>query len=68
MTRACTLIIVVLLMAACQETPREPDAGSPKLEGDTIVFPAGSPQVTALALAQVQPATPIRATLPGRLV
>lgn len=68
MTRAFTLVIAMLLIAACKEPPREPDAGNPKLEGDSIVFPADSPQLAALALAPVQPAAPIRATLTGRLV
>jgi membrane fusion protein, heavy metal efflux system len=68
MTRNFTFFSALLIIAGCTEPAREPDAGNPKLEGETIVFPAASPQFASLGLAQAEAASPIRATLTGRLV
>jgi cobalt-zinc-cadmium efflux system membrane fusion protein len=68
MTRFFFCLCAMLLMAACKEAPHETAAGNPKVDAETIVFPADSKQAATLGLAKVQAGAPVPVTLTGRLV
>jgi membrane fusion protein, heavy metal efflux system len=68
MSRIFVCLIAAFLLAACKEAPHETQATPPKLEGESIVFPANSPQAATLGLAKAQAGKPVSAVLTGRLI
>jgi cobalt-zinc-cadmium efflux system membrane fusion protein len=63
-----SVLIVLVQITGCKESPSGPAAAGPKVEGESITFPPGNIQFKTLQLAQVQAAAAIKATLTGRLV
>ena len=47
-------IIISLLLTACSKVPEVDESSAPKVSGDRVVFPAKSPQLTALAVTAVE--------------
>lgn len=61
-------LIFTLLVAGCHhETTPEP-AGDPKVSGEKVSFPAGSPQLASLNVAPVESRAPVSTQLSGRLI
>ena len=63
-----TAAALTLLLAACTKLPEPTDAAAPKVTGDRITFPAGSPQRAAIASVAAEQRGPEIHRLPGRLV
>ncbi len=63
-----TYIILPILVAGCYREANPEPAGEPKVVGETISFPADSPQLSSLELATVESRVPISTQLSGRLV
>ena len=59
---------LALLAGACSRTPESSGPSTPTVAGDRIVFPAGSPQTSAIAAVAAEPRGPEVHRLAGRLV
>ncbi len=59
---------LVLLASACSRAPEFAAVAAPTVTGDRIVFPAGSPQTSAIAAVAAEPPGPEVHRLAGRLV
>lgn len=57
-----------MLAASCSKAPEATDASGPTVAGDRVVFPAGSPQRTAIAAVVAEARGPEVHRLSGRLV
>jgi cobalt-zinc-cadmium efflux system membrane fusion protein len=57
-----------LLLAACGDGPKKTEAPPPKVEGERIVFAAGSTQLGALVSALAASGKPLSLKLSGRIV
>ena len=55
------------LTAGCGDGPREPPPPAPRVENGRVVFPASSPQVAILSVAEAARPTAVSLRLPGRL-
>jgi cobalt-zinc-cadmium efflux system membrane fusion protein len=62
-----SFILATLLLGCHHDAPPDQSAG-PKVVGETISFPADSPQLAALELAQAELRAPVNTELPGRLL
>lgn len=62
------LALVVWLASGCGDKTQEGAAQAAAVNGSSVVFPDGSPQLAAFASEPVQPTQPITHTLTGRLV
>ena len=63
-----TYVILAILVAGCHREANPEPSGEPKVVGETISFPADSPQLSSLELATVESRAPISTQLSGRLV
>ncbi|MDE2599505.1 MAG: efflux RND transporter periplasmic adaptor subunit [Rhodocyclaceae bacterium] len=63
----CGLGAAVLVLTACGKAPA-PIAEGPRVDGETIAFPANSPQLKALTLMVATAASEDRLPLSGRLI
>lgn len=61
-------LIGALGLAACGEPEQKTTIAQPRIEGQTVVFAPGSPQIASLALAPVEPRREAVLRFPGRLV
>jgi cobalt-zinc-cadmium efflux system membrane fusion protein len=59
---------LAFLAGACSRTPESSGPSAPTVAGDRIVFPAGSPQTSAIAAVAAEPRGPEVHRLAGRLV
>ena len=63
------LSVLALALAGCGEAPPpKPAAPQPKIEGQSVIFPAGSPQLGALVTEQAEARTEMILRFNGRLV
>ena len=60
--------VALTLTLGCHQPKESPPAPSAQVSGETVTFPANSPQAGAIATEPVQPATPGSVRLTGRLV
>ena len=66
--RALPMLFGLAMLAGCNEPAQKAPAVQPRVEGQSIVFPAGSPQVAALILEPAEPRREEVLRLNGRLV
>lgn len=57
-----------LWLAGCGEKAVEAKDYKPLVKADTVMFPAGAPQIARLAIEKVEPPAERELTVPGRLV
>jgi cobalt-zinc-cadmium efflux system membrane fusion protein len=60
-------LLLALLVAGCRQKESPDQSAAPKVNGDKITFPDGSPQLAALELAPAELKTPVSTQLAGRL-
>jgi len=58
---------LAILLAGCHREASPESSGDPKISGEQISFPAGSPQLASLELAPVESLAPASTLLSGRL-
>jgi cobalt-zinc-cadmium efflux system membrane fusion protein len=58
---------LAILITGCQHSSSTDQTGEPKVTGEKISFPAGSPQLSALELAPAELQAPANTPLSGRL-
>jgi membrane fusion protein, heavy metal efflux system len=61
-------LIFATLVAGCHREANQDQSGEPKITGETIFFPADSPQLASLELAPVESRVPASTQLSGRLI
>lgn len=61
-------LILAALVLGCHHEANPDQPGGPKVTGETIAFPAESPQLAALELAPVELRAPVNTELSGRLM
>ena len=66
--RIAIALAAVALTSGCGDKTREAAAQVPAVNGSSVAFPDGSPQLAAFSSEPVQPTQPITHTLTGRLV
>jgi cobalt-zinc-cadmium efflux system membrane fusion protein len=66
--RLCLLLLVGAVLAGCDNGAKKPQAPQPRVEGQAIIFPAGSPQTAALVSEQIAPRREAVLRFNGRLV
>src|SRR3954463_5766017 len=62
------IIVAACLCAACDKAEKTPATPQPKVDGETIAFPPGSPQLTSLVSEPAAERAAAAASLNGRLV
>jgi cobalt-zinc-cadmium efflux system membrane fusion protein len=60
--------ILATLVLGCHREAKPDPSGGPKVTGESISFPADSPQLTSLELAPVELRAPVSTQLSGRLI
>lgn len=60
--------LAALSLAGCGDPEQKTSVAQPRVEGEAIVFPPGSPQLASLAVAAVEPRRESVLRFPGRLV
>jgi len=63
-----TVAATLVLVSACSRAPANDDASAPSVSGHRIVFPANSPQRTAIVAVVAEPRGPEVRRLSGRVV
>lgn len=66
--RILNYFLLTLLLAGCQRETAPEAPADPKVNGEKISFPAGSPQLASLAFATAELHAPASTTLSGRLI
>jgi cobalt-zinc-cadmium efflux system membrane fusion protein len=61
-------LVLIAITAGCGEPAREAAAPAPRVESGRVVFPASSPQVAVLSIAEAKPSTAQTLQIPARLV
>jgi cobalt-zinc-cadmium efflux system membrane fusion protein len=62
------VLAALLALAGCaKESPPKPEAPAPKVTGQEVSFPAGSPQLDSITMDTAQPRTVVIRHLTGRL-
>jgi cobalt-zinc-cadmium efflux system membrane fusion protein len=61
-------VLLAFLLAGCHHEASPDQSGGPKVTGDTISFPADSPQLASLELAPAELRMPVSTELSGRLM
>jgi cobalt-zinc-cadmium efflux system membrane fusion protein len=67
MIRILNCCLFALLVTGCHRETSHESPGDPKVTGENISFPAGSPQLASLELAPVESLAPASTQLSGRL-
>jgi cobalt-zinc-cadmium efflux system membrane fusion protein len=62
------LLLAALLLTACNPPAEKAAVAQPRVEGQAVVFPAGSPQLAALITEKVEPRREAVMRFTGRLV
>jgi membrane fusion protein, heavy metal efflux system len=65
--RALFALLLAAALCSCGDKPKE-EAPQPSVSGDTVAFPAGSPQLAQIATAPVKPRRDMMVRFNGRLV
>ena len=60
-------LVALIAAPGCDNTPKAPPAPQPKVDAETIVFPAGSPQLSSLVVESATERVAASVTLNGRL-
>lgn len=68
MKRLLVSLLVLASLGACERKAKEPDAAPSRVEGDVVIFPKGSPQVSSFTVEPVRRQDGERLVLTGRLV
>ena len=66
--RALPIILLAVVLAACDSGASKPPAPQPRIEGQAVIFPAGSPQVASLVSEQIEQRKEAVLRFNGRLV
>jgi cobalt-zinc-cadmium efflux system membrane fusion protein len=66
-TRIFVLATVLTLAGCRKEQPQTPEPPAPKVEGDTVSFPANAPQLAFITAQSAEPRTAAATRLTGRL-
>jgi len=61
-------ILIAAALSACDSGPKKPPVPQPRIEGQAVVFPAGSPQVAALISEKIEARKEAVLRFNGRLV
>lgn len=61
-------LLLATLVLGCHREASQDQSGGPKVTGETISFPADSPQLASLELAPAELRQPVNIELPGRLM
>jgi cobalt-zinc-cadmium efflux system membrane fusion protein len=62
------ILAALLLLAGCNEPAEKAAAAQPRVEGQAVIFAAGSPQLAALATEKIEPRREAVMRFTGRLV
>ena len=62
------IFLSMMLLAGCNESAQKADVPQARVEGQTVIFPASSPQVAALASQKIEERREALLRLSGRLV
>jgi cobalt-zinc-cadmium efflux system membrane fusion protein len=68
LTALFPLVLVAALLPACNEPPQKNAALQPRIDGQAVIFPAGSPQTAVLLTERVEPRRETLLRFNGRLV
>ena len=68
LTKIISTLLLAALLAGCHKASEQKASGDPSVEGQTLTFPADSPQLAALAVATVTESTTPPVRFPGRVV
>lgn len=66
--RTLGVLLAAAALAACDNGPKKPPPPQPRIEGQAVIFPAGSPQVSALVSERIEPRKEAVLRFNGRLV
>ena len=66
--RMLFILAAAVVLAACDSSAKKPPVPQPRIEGQAVVFPAGSPQVSALVAEKIEPRREAVLRFNGRLV
>src|SRR5690348_15704836 len=66
--RTFLILTAALVLAACDGSPKKPPPEQPRVDGQAVVFPAGSPQVASLIAEKIEPRKEAVLRFNGRLV
>ena len=64
----CALALLAALLGACGDSAQKNAIQQPRIEGQAVIFPAGSPQATTLVSEKIQPRREAVLRFNGRLV
>jgi membrane fusion protein, heavy metal efflux system len=62
------ILLFIALLSACNEPAQKSAVPQPRIEGQTVIFPAGSPQTAALQSEKIEPRREAVLRFNGRLV
>jgi cobalt-zinc-cadmium efflux system membrane fusion protein len=62
------ILASMVLLAGCNEPAQKNSTSQPQVEGQSVIFPAGSPQLTALVSEKIEPRREALLRFNGRLV
>jgi hypothetical protein len=65
--RALAIVCVTVALAGCKPVEKTEAAAGPNVDGDTVTFPAGAPQLESIVTDTAQPRTVAIHHLTGRL-
>ena len=66
--RMLVILAAVVALAACDSSAKKPPVPQARVEGQAVVFPAGSPQTAALVAEKIEPRREAVLRFNGRLV
>lgn len=67
-TFACSLALAAALLGACGDSGQKSAVPQPRVEGQAVIFPPGSPQTASLVTEKIQPRREAVMRFNGRLV